>query len=122
MHSSYYWLAICSVFFFFSSRRRHTRYWRDWSSDVCSSDLSRSADTVQLPRQDYAPLVVPRKARHPVAGAGPYRPTWIRTGHRRGGRGQHPGDRKSGVEGKRVNLGGRRIIKKKKRGGREVGH
>src|SRR3712207_7349650 len=27
------------VFFFFSSRRRHTRYWRDWSSDVCSSDL-----------------------------------------------------------------------------------
>src|SRR3712207_7833644 len=29
---------IC-LFFFFSSRRRHTRYWRDWSSDVCSSDL-----------------------------------------------------------------------------------
>src|SRR3712207_6918169 len=29
------------VFFFFSSRRRHTRYWRDWSSDVCSSDLAR---------------------------------------------------------------------------------
>src|SRR3712207_5670957 len=28
-----------SVIFFFSSRRRHTRYWRDWSSDVCSSDL-----------------------------------------------------------------------------------
>src|SRR3712207_8867606 len=27
-------------FFFFASRRRHTRYWRDWSSDVCSSDLS----------------------------------------------------------------------------------
>src|SRR5438445_3219435 len=27
--------------FFFSSRRRHTRYWRDWSSDVCSSDLAR---------------------------------------------------------------------------------
>src|SRR5215203_7147874 len=26
-------------FFFFSSRRRHTRYWRDWNSDVCSSDL-----------------------------------------------------------------------------------
>src|SRR3712207_9123611 len=26
-------------FIFFSSRRRHTRYWRDWSSDVCSSDL-----------------------------------------------------------------------------------
>src|SRR5215203_286587 len=28
-----------SSWFFFSSRRRHTRYWRDWSSDVCSSDL-----------------------------------------------------------------------------------
>src|SRR3712207_8200582 len=27
------------ICFFFSSRRRHTRYWRDWSSDVCSSDL-----------------------------------------------------------------------------------
>src|SRR6266511_5604067 len=27
-------------FFFFSSRRRHTRFSRDWSSDVCSSDLS----------------------------------------------------------------------------------
>src|SRR5438105_15607640 len=28
------------MFFFFSSRRRHTRSTRDWSSDVCSSDLS----------------------------------------------------------------------------------
>src|SRR5215475_6034930 len=27
-------------FFFFSSRRRHTRFSRDWSSDVCSSDLA----------------------------------------------------------------------------------
>src|SRR3712207_7951747 len=31
-----------SIIFFFSSRRRHTRYWRDWSSDVCSSDLGMS--------------------------------------------------------------------------------
>src|SRR2546429_4448950 len=29
----------CRVVFFFSSRRRHTRCSRDWSSDVCSSDL-----------------------------------------------------------------------------------
>src|SRR6478672_13420045 len=29
-------------FFFFSSRRRHTRSDRDWSSDVCSSDLTRA--------------------------------------------------------------------------------
>src|SRR6266511_5218855 len=33
------------IFFFFSSRRRHTRFSRDWSSDVCSSDLlGRGAD------------------------------------------------------------------------------
>src|SRR5699024_11864958 len=32
--------AVCLLFFFFfSSRRRHTRSKRDWSSDVCSSDL-----------------------------------------------------------------------------------
>src|SRR5690606_40432590 len=31
---------LCPTFvFFFSSRRRHTRFSRDWSSDVCSSDL-----------------------------------------------------------------------------------
>src|SRR5207245_4316660 len=29
----------CCVFFFFSSRRRHTRCYRDWSSGMCSSDL-----------------------------------------------------------------------------------
>src|SRR5690606_40542984 len=29
-----------SHLFFFSSRRRHTRFSRDWSSDVCSSDLN----------------------------------------------------------------------------------
>src|SRR6266487_5675908 len=31
--------GICLVVFFFSSRRRHTRWTGDWSSDVCSSDL-----------------------------------------------------------------------------------
>src|SRR5438105_10500562 len=30
---------LCVAVFFFSSRRRHTRSTRDWSSDVCSSDL-----------------------------------------------------------------------------------
>src|SRR3712207_3067854 len=35
-------------FFFFSSRRRHTRYWRDWSSDVCSSDLFDNIEVVDL--------------------------------------------------------------------------
>src|SRR5882757_4718468 len=32
-------MFLIAIIFFFSSRRRHTRYWRDWSSDVCSSDL-----------------------------------------------------------------------------------
>src|SRR5256884_4218291 len=40
------------IFFFFSSRRRHTRCSRDWSSDVCSSDLIRDGfvDEVRLER------------------------------------------------------------------------
>src|SRR5882757_10332038 len=43
----------CSLLFF-SSRGRHTRYWRDWSSDVCSSDLIRppvAAGTVETARR-----------------------------------------------------------------------
>src|SRR2546422_8493539 len=39
----------CLFLFFFSSRRRHTRCSRDWSSDVCSSDL-----TLWLPGMDHA--------------------------------------------------------------------
>src|SRR3712207_5919287 len=39
-----------TMFFFFSSRRRHTRYWRDWSSDVCSSDLKEVEASVAVPR------------------------------------------------------------------------
>src|SRR5690625_7776100 len=35
--------GLCYVYFFFSSRRRHTRWPRDWSSDVCSSDLLDTA-------------------------------------------------------------------------------
>src|SRR2546427_9278560 len=34
-----------TIFFFFSSRRRHTRFDCDWSSDVCSSDLVELAGT-----------------------------------------------------------------------------
>src|SRR5699024_11720741 len=39
MLHSYLYLCIVCFYFFFSSRRRHTRSKRDWSSDVCSSDL-----------------------------------------------------------------------------------
>src|SRR5437764_5556836 len=35
-------------FFFFSSRRRHTRYIGDWSSDVCSSDLNDGGRSVAI--------------------------------------------------------------------------
>src|SRR2546421_7684769 len=35
-------------FFFFSSRRRHTRSDRDWSSDVCSSDLGSIASAAKV--------------------------------------------------------------------------
>src|SRR2546421_5653038 len=38
------------LFFFFSSRRRHTRSDRDWSSDVCSSDLLREREFVAAAR------------------------------------------------------------------------
>src|SRR3712207_6986538 len=51
---------------FFSSRRRHTRYWRDWSSDVCSSDLS----AVQTVRVRPARFTRPRATNaSPAAGA-----------------------------------------------------
>src|SRR5690606_39573467 len=35
--------------FFFSSRRRHTRFSRDWSSDVCSSDLDLTKGALVVP-------------------------------------------------------------------------
>src|SRR2546422_8289444 len=37
------YMLVMYFFFFFSSRRRHTRCSRDWSSDVCSSDLTTSS-------------------------------------------------------------------------------
>src|SRR6267143_1451344 len=42
-----------SVFFFFSSRRRHTRWNCDWSSDVCSSDLSGKPAVVVIGDVQY---------------------------------------------------------------------
>src|SRR3712207_7961236 len=52
-------LKQCGFFFFFSSRRRHTRYWRDWSSDVCSSDLH------PVPARDRQVEVDPDVEHHP---------------------------------------------------------
>src|SRR3712207_2733373 len=42
--------------FFFSSRRRHTIYWRDWSSDVCSSDLAFEEAQLVLNEEGVAAL------------------------------------------------------------------
>src|SRR6266700_7304706 len=42
-----------SFFFFFSSRRRHTRFSRDWSSDVCSSDLGQLVVDQRADRRDH---------------------------------------------------------------------
>src|SRR2546430_12616364 len=46
-------LRECDDLFFFSSRRRHTRFDCDWSSDVCSSDLKeqRRSPIVPQPRE-----------------------------------------------------------------------
>src|SRR5256884_5545334 len=44
------------LFFFFSSRRRHTRCSRDWSSDVCSSDLFTKGNRPELAAKETKEL------------------------------------------------------------------
>src|SRR6476661_10397401 len=78
-------IFVITIFFFFSSRRRHTRFKCDWSSDVCSSDLGHAA--AAEPCLDAAAA---ESRIHAFAA---------RSEERR--------------EGKSVDLGGRRIIKKK---------
>src|SRR5207245_5996979 len=46
----YMYIYFVYCFFFFSSRRRHTRCYRDWSSDVCSSDLRLAKLEISLSR------------------------------------------------------------------------
>src|SRR3712207_7607754 len=97
-------------FFFFSSRRRHTRYWRDWSSDVCSSDLPSASGRVVVHCGGRGWVVVGEPSagrRLRVADAD------VGTAAVGGGRSE---ERRVG---KSVDLGGRRIIKKKKNSRRE---
>src|SRR6266496_5690238 len=62
-------------FFFFSSRRRHTRSLRDWSSDVCSSDLGDSIGVSgrkgahTMIRTPYGHTVYAMAAEYPSAAA-----------------------------------------------------
>src|SRR3712207_9505336 len=82
------------MFFFFSSRRRHTRYWRDWSSDVCSSDLG-GVDAVEVAVGGEQR----RQAGDPLGEVG--------TGGQRRGRGRRRGQGRSGERG--VGEGGRSL-------------
>src|SRR5260221_6013633 len=50
---------IHDVFFFFSSRRRHTRSLCDWSSDVCSSDLGVAVLNINELANSLKPVVLP---------------------------------------------------------------
>src|SRR5699024_12177047 len=71
-------------FFFFSSRRRHTRSKRDWSSDVCSSDLSTAPTWLcSSPRRTPAGRSSP---------SAPPRPRWTPPGSERDRTAQHLGD------------------------------
>src|SRR5204863_3636816 len=67
-------------FFFFSSRRRHTRSLRDWSSDVCSSDL-RASESGPPPSSSRV-TTTPTRAPSPL----PPRPRRPRSEERRVGK------------------------------------
>src|SRR2546430_16039847 len=102
-------LVILCCFFFFSSRRRHTRFDCDWSSDVCSSDLAQRLNNVVRAAEQARECEEQRKksqfskavdAARKALAIEPNLPA-ARSEERR--------------VGKSVDLGGRRIIKKKKR-------
>src|SRR5690606_40283926 len=100
-------------FFFFSSRRRHTRFSRDWSSDVCSSDLVHVEIRRVEPHSPVEPLgpepefVVDESfGRHRGSRRAQVKRRARRT-RRHGYRAFGAGDRKSVVEGKGGERGGR---------------
>src|SRR5256885_16537013 len=88
---------------FFSSRRRHTRLQGDWSSDVCSYDL----------RSRFRRSSVSAACGSPVWSAAKSGSFWAK-GSTAGDMAHCRIDWKSGVLGKSVDIGGGRIIKKKK--------
>ena len=87
----------CIFFFFFKQKTAYEIYQCDWSSDVCSSDLSQGAifcQPIVNPKINTTKTIIPRISKIIV---------FVLI------------DRKSVVQGKSVDLGGRRIIKKKKK-------
>src|SRR2546427_3436473 len=87
-------LMFLLFFFFFSSRRRHTRFDCDWSSDVCSSDLSSSMSSFPvLSDHDYLNFVGAirhrganesthvAEVRYPVQRAGDRKSTRLNSSH-----------------------------------------
>src|SRR2546430_9680485 len=72
-------VSMNSVFFFFSSRRRHTRFDCDWSSDVCSSDL------VMVIRQQFVDgrARLPERTGLKAAGGKPLEHAGLGRGRRR---------------------------------------
>src|SRR5690606_40445268 len=61
---------------FFSSRRRHTRFSRDWSSDVCSSDLIQAASEAVLEYLKDAAEDFLDEQGAPISGEVPARVQW----------------------------------------------
>src|SRR6266511_2079702 len=59
LHYSLHLVQRNTIFFFFSRRSRHTRFSRDWSSDVCSSDLTRSRRVAGGPAPGGRPELPP---------------------------------------------------------------
>src|SRR3712207_7200728 len=98
---------MCSRASFFSSRRRHTRYWRDWSSDV----LFRSEEVANKYPATLALEAAFHAGKRYTRVFGNHDLIWKRTDTF-----QKSIDRKSVVSGKSVDLGGCSIIKKKNNG------
>src|SRR5437773_11690289 len=84
------------MFFFFSSRRRHTRWPRDWSSDMCSSDLGGCKGSKKGGR--LPAFVRPRCVRLSRLTANPHRLTTATENPAKGNRIRRSEERRVGKE------------------------
>src|SRR5690625_7992643 len=73
--------------FFLSSGRRHTRWPRDWSSDVCSSDLGTTTAQTTCPERTRSTSRAPRQGGFAHSRQGRRRSEERRVGKKRGSRG-----------------------------------